>query len=162
MCSLDLRGHVHGRIPAIPTHDLARSSPPMEKANLQRSEYGPSRSYTIATERAFRYVGLPERLRAGIGLRTPKFRYEKAGGPSSHAPARPLCTPLNSGPGSCTWPADRVIFEIGVKLRPSFRTMAPRHHPRHLSWRCGLWIAPGGAVKVAWQSSRTKIEQRPS
>ena len=54
----------------------------------------------MATERAFRYVGLPGRPHAGIGLHTPNFRYEKAGEPSSHAPARPSCTPLNSVPGN--------------------------------------------------------------
>jgi hypothetical protein len=68
---------------------------------LPRSEYGLSRSYTMATERAFRDVDLSDRPCTGIGCWRPKFRQdEKATETSSHAPTRPSCTPLNSAPGN--------------------------------------------------------------
>ena len=41
-----------------------------------------------------------------------------------------------------------------------WRRRSASSRPRNPSLRCGFWTARGGAVKVAWQSSRTKIEQR--
>ena len=70
----------------------------------------------------------------------------------------------NSGPGSCSWPADWAVFEIGVLLTPSFRTMTPRQ-PKfavltRLSSSDRANKAAGQPSRASATSSRRRRHQR--
>jgi hypothetical protein len=98
-----------------------------------------------------------ESLRASDLLTPPLRRLARSGACSAPRPSRPATqTRTGSRNAPLVGPFDAAETP---PTAPWQRRSAPAH-PRRLGRRCGVWVAPDGAGKAAWQSCRARIEQR--
>ena len=121
---------------------------PNSPRHLRRHELDPTSRRRTGRRVAVRGVGPPH---------APLRRLARSGACRAARPSWPA-TQTRTGSRNATLGA--AVDAAETPPTAPWRRRSASSRPRNPSLRCGFWTARGGAVKVAWQSSRTKIEQR--